>query len=142
MANDRPNIVLVMTDQQRADFVAGEGFQLDTMPFVDCLAAQGVPPGLYLLAALRAGAVQPDDRSLPQGHAGPPEQRRLARSARTGHRRRPASGGVSTQLRRTILTDDDLPQAAYTPKRADHNWYRSAGAGALRRAEKLLSRGT
>lgn len=31
-----------MTDQQRADFVAGEGFPLQTMPFVDSLAAQGV----------------------------------------------------------------------------------------------------
>jgi arylsulfatase A-like enzyme len=31
-----------MTDQQRADFVAGEGCALDTMPFTDSLAADGV----------------------------------------------------------------------------------------------------
>lgn len=36
-----PNIVLIMTDQQRADFTAGSGFGLDTMPFVDSLAASG-----------------------------------------------------------------------------------------------------
>lgn len=39
--NDRPNIVLIMTDQQRADFLAGEGFALDTMPFTESLAARG-----------------------------------------------------------------------------------------------------
>jgi arylsulfatase A-like enzyme len=39
---ERPNIVLLMTDQQRADFVAGEGCALDTMPFTDGLAADGV----------------------------------------------------------------------------------------------------
>lgn len=37
----RPNIVLVMTDQQRADCTAGEGFGLDTMPFFDLLAERG-----------------------------------------------------------------------------------------------------
>ncbi|HEV2529012.1 MAG TPA: sulfatase-like hydrolase/transferase [Thermomicrobiales bacterium] len=36
-----PNIVLVMTDQQRADFLASDGFALDTMPFVDSLGAGG-----------------------------------------------------------------------------------------------------
>lgn len=38
----RPNVVLLMTDQQRADFVAAEGCALDTMPFTDGLAAGGV----------------------------------------------------------------------------------------------------
>ncbi|WP_151481303.1 sulfatase family protein [Streptomyces albicerus] len=37
-----PNIVFVMTDQQRADFTAGEGFPLDTMPFLDSLAEDGM----------------------------------------------------------------------------------------------------
>ena len=37
-----PNIVLIMTDQQRADFSKAEGYPLDTMPFVDALAARGV----------------------------------------------------------------------------------------------------
>jgi len=38
----RPNIVVIMADQQRADFTAGEGFVLDTMPFTDRLAGEGV----------------------------------------------------------------------------------------------------
>lgn len=37
-----PNVVLIMTDQQRAGFTAGEGFALDTMPFLDSLASQGM----------------------------------------------------------------------------------------------------
>ena len=40
MAN-RPNIMLIMTDQQRADVSAREGFPLDTTPFLDGLARQG-----------------------------------------------------------------------------------------------------
>lgn len=36
-----PNIVLIMTDQHRADFCAAEGFGLDTMPYLDSLAAGG-----------------------------------------------------------------------------------------------------
>ena len=36
------NIIVVMTDQQRPDFMAGEGFPLDTMPRVDALATEGV----------------------------------------------------------------------------------------------------
>ncbi|MBN9306616.1 MULTISPECIES: sulfatase-like hydrolase/transferase [unclassified Devosia] len=39
--SDKPNIVLIMTDQQRADFFASEGFPVDTMPFVDALGAKG-----------------------------------------------------------------------------------------------------
>jgi arylsulfatase A-like enzyme len=38
---DRPDIVIVMTDQHRADVHARNGFPLDTMPFVDELAADG-----------------------------------------------------------------------------------------------------
>lgn len=37
-----PNVVMIMADQLRADFVAGEGFSLDTMPFTDALASEGV----------------------------------------------------------------------------------------------------
>jgi arylsulfatase A-like enzyme len=37
-----PHIVLIMTDQQRADFSRAEGFSLDTMPFLDALGARGV----------------------------------------------------------------------------------------------------
>ena len=38
----KPNIVIIMTDQQRADFFRSEGFPLDTMPFVDSLMDRGV----------------------------------------------------------------------------------------------------
>ena len=38
---NRPNIVLVITDQQRAGFVGREGYPLDTMPFLDGLARRG-----------------------------------------------------------------------------------------------------
>ena len=37
-----PNVVLVTTDQQRADATAREGFDLDTTPFLDSLADDGV----------------------------------------------------------------------------------------------------
>lgn len=36
-----PNIVLIMTDQQRADLLAREDYPLNTMPFLDGLASQG-----------------------------------------------------------------------------------------------------
>ena len=38
---DRPNIVLIMTDQHRGDFSKAEGFPLDTTPFLDALGARG-----------------------------------------------------------------------------------------------------
>ena len=38
---DRPNVVILMTDQQRADLCAREGFPLDTTPFLDRLAREG-----------------------------------------------------------------------------------------------------
>jgi len=37
----QPNIVIIMTDQQRADLCAREGYPLDTTPFLDSLAGQG-----------------------------------------------------------------------------------------------------
>lgn len=39
--SDTPNIVIIMTDQQRADVSAREGFELDTTPYLDHLASQG-----------------------------------------------------------------------------------------------------
>ncbi len=39
--NQRPNIVIIMTDQQRADLSAREGYPLDTTPFLDSLARSG-----------------------------------------------------------------------------------------------------
>ena len=41
----KPNIVVIMTDQQRADHRKVEGFPLDTTPFVDNLGGQGVDFG-------------------------------------------------------------------------------------------------
>ncbi|MFZ0427985.1 MAG: sulfatase-like hydrolase/transferase, partial [Acidobacteriota bacterium] len=38
----RPNIVVIMTDQQQAHALGREGFGLDTSPFRDALARQGV----------------------------------------------------------------------------------------------------
>ncbi len=38
---DRPNFIIIMTDQQRADLCRREGFPLDTTPFLDKLARQG-----------------------------------------------------------------------------------------------------
>jgi len=38
---DQPNIVLIMTDQQRADFSQAEGFPFDTTPFLDTLGLRG-----------------------------------------------------------------------------------------------------
>lgn len=37
----QPNIVLIMTDQQRADFSKAEGYALDPMPFLDALGRRG-----------------------------------------------------------------------------------------------------
>ncbi|MFK4808745.1 sulfatase [Devosia sp. ZW T5_3] len=41
MTTAKPNIVLIMTDQQRADFFASEGFPVNTMPFVEALGQTG-----------------------------------------------------------------------------------------------------
>ena len=40
--SDRPNFIIIMTDQQRADLSARENFPLDTTPFLDSLARQGL----------------------------------------------------------------------------------------------------
>jgi len=38
---DQPNVIVIMTDQQRGGLTARSGFPLDTMPFVDSVAADG-----------------------------------------------------------------------------------------------------
>ena len=38
---DKPNIIIIMTDQQRADLRKAEGFPCDTMPFLDEMATTG-----------------------------------------------------------------------------------------------------
>ena len=40
--SNKPNIVLIMTDQQQARLCAREGYPLDTTPFLDSLARGGV----------------------------------------------------------------------------------------------------
>jgi arylsulfatase A-like enzyme len=40
--SNRPNIVLVMTDQQRADFSRAAGYPIDPTPFIDRVGAGGV----------------------------------------------------------------------------------------------------
>ena len=42
---NKPNIIIVMTDQQRQDLRKSRGYALDTMPFLDSWAAQGVDFG-------------------------------------------------------------------------------------------------
>ncbi|MGN0777747.1 MAG: sulfatase-like hydrolase/transferase, partial [Aristaeellaceae bacterium] len=44
-AMNKPNIIIVMTDQQRQDLRKSRGYALDTMPFLDSWAAQGVDFG-------------------------------------------------------------------------------------------------
>lgn len=39
--SEKPNIIIIMTDQQRADVSKREGFPLDTTPFLDSMAMQG-----------------------------------------------------------------------------------------------------
>ena len=39
--SEKPNIVIIMTDQQRADLSAREGYSLDTTPFLDSMAQTG-----------------------------------------------------------------------------------------------------
>ena len=41
----KPNIIIVMTDQQRADLRRSRGYALDTMPFLDSWAADGIDFG-------------------------------------------------------------------------------------------------
>src|SRR5687767_2409057 len=41
MSVTRPNVVIVMVDQMRADFTRAAGFPLDTMPFLDSLGERG-----------------------------------------------------------------------------------------------------
>ena len=38
----QPNVIIIMTDQQRADLSRREGFPLDTTPFLDKLATEGI----------------------------------------------------------------------------------------------------
>lgn len=37
----QPSVIIIITDQQRADLCRREGYPLDTTPFMDQLACQG-----------------------------------------------------------------------------------------------------
>ncbi|MBZ2197899.1 sulfatase-like hydrolase/transferase [Occultella gossypii] len=51
MSAQQPHVLLVMTDQHRSGFTRRSGFALDTMPFCDALAADGVSfPNAYTTA--------------------------------------------------------------------------------------------
>lgn len=41
ISRQQPDLILILTDQQRADLCAREGFTLDTTPFLDALADEG-----------------------------------------------------------------------------------------------------
>ncbi len=113
MTATRPNVLLIMTDQQRADFTAGAGFELDTMPFVDTLAARGTGfrNALHAGARLRARADQPAHRPL---------SRRRTGSGRTAPPT-PSTRGrdLLDLLARRGLPADLRRQAAHVPRQAE-----------------------
>ena len=80
MPDSRPNIILIITDQQRYDTIAALGFPYMDTPSLDRLVARG--RGLYAVLChrglLRAGAGQPVHRLLPAHHRRVQERRCLA----------------------------------------------------------------
>ena len=85
MSNNRPNIVLIMTDQQRADLCAREGYPLHTTPFLDELAAGGtwfnraysaasvcLPARICMLTGRWAGATRIRHNSVNMQELDPP----------------------------------------------------------------------
>lgn len=81
----RPNIVLILTDQQRADFFASEGFALDTMPFVEELGRGGAR---FRRAYTPSPACVPARCSLLTGRF--PKATRVRENSGAGHVVRPA----------------------------------------------------
>ena len=72
LMTDLTNFIIIMTDQQRADLCRREGFPLDTTPFLDELACQGlwVRACLHHDAGLLARARQHVDGALSLGDTG------------------------------------------------------------------------
>ena len=66
--SEKPNIVIIMTDQQRADVCAREGFALDTTPYLDELANQGVWFNRAIQRHPHACAGEHVHRAIPHGH--------------------------------------------------------------------------
>ncbi len=63
--SSKSNIIIVMTDQQRADLRKGCGYELDTMPFLDKWAEGGADfAQAYPLIHLYAGKSQYVYRTL------------------------------------------------------------------------------
>ena len=69
---DRPNFIIIMTDQQRADICRREGFPLDTTPYLDQLARQAIwfNRAYTTMPCLPASPRQYVDRALSVGDAG------------------------------------------------------------------------
>lgn len=80
----QPNIVLIMTDQQRADFFASEGFALDTMPFVESLGQGGTR---FLRAYTPNPTCAPARCAMLSGRF--PHATRVRQNSGTGHMVRP-----------------------------------------------------
>ncbi|MBY8876274.1 sulfatase-like hydrolase/transferase [Streptomyces sp. PLK6-54] len=74
-----PNIIFAMSDQVRADFTKGVGFALDTMPFLDSIAAQGTR---FRRAYTTAPACVPARTSLLTGRW--PSTHRIRQNSNTG----------------------------------------------------------
>jgi hypothetical protein len=98
------NIVLIMTDQQRADLCASEGYPLDTMPFVEGLGREGVR---FRRAYTPAPACVPARTSLLTGRF-PTAHRVRQNSARDEVRRGPdLLDGVYDCVDRLVLRASD-----------------------------------
>jgi arylsulfatase A-like enzyme len=78
----RPDVVVVMTDQQRVGLTRRSGFAVDTMPFVDGLAAQGTD---FRQAYTAAPACVPARTSLLTGRFPSAHQVRQNSNARYAH---------------------------------------------------------
>ena len=80
MPDTRPNIILIITDQQRYDTIAALGFPYMDTPHLDRLVREGIAfSNCFRHGRLvRAGAGQPVHRLLSPHHGGAQERRRLA----------------------------------------------------------------
>src|SRR3954447_14635853 len=78
----RPDIVVVMTDQQRVGLTRRSGYPVDTMPYVDGLAARGTD---FRQAYTSAPACVPARTSLLTGRFPSAHQVRQNSNARYAH---------------------------------------------------------
>ena len=80
-SRNRPDVIIVLTDQQRADAFGASGAADLRTPVMDRLAPRGRPvhPGLHRDAAVLALPGRADDRSLSSSDRGDGKQRRRTR---------------------------------------------------------------